>query len=125
MLAQTAAPRSTNDGVYSAAQAARGEDLYAASCGACHGADLISTDQESPSLTGARFTSSWTGKTLAERFKLIRTTMPSESPGTLDDQTSIDVLAYILKFNGYPAGEQALGFDSATLEQIVVEPVKK
>ena len=54
------------DGVYTEAQAKRGEDAYSASCGSCHGDDLVSHDAEAPSLTGARFTSQWTGKTLAQ-----------------------------------------------------------
>ena len=120
-LAQTAPPRHASDRVYSDVQATRGEDAYIGSCASCHGDNLVSVDAEAPSLTGARFASQWTGKTLAERFSLIRKTMPSTNPGALDDQTSIDVLAYILKFNGYPAGDQSLAPDAGVLEKIFVD----
>ncbi len=124
-LAQTAQPRPASDHVFSEAQAKRGEDAYSASCGSCHGDDLVSHDAEAPSLTGARFTSQWTGKTLADRFSVIRKTMPSTNPGALDDQTSVDILAYILKFNGFPSGDQNLASDSGVLEKIVIDAVPK
>lgn len=121
-LAQNAPSRSTLNGVFSEAQAKRGEDAYLGSCAQCHGENLITVDAETPSLTGPRFKSEWMGKTLAERFELIRTTMPATNPGNLSDQANIDILAFILKFNGYPAGQQELTADRGVLEKIVVEP---
>ena len=122
-MTQDAQPRSTLDGVFSEAQAKRGEDAYQGSCAQCHGNDLISVDSETPSLTGPRFKAQWVGKTLAERFELIRTTMPSTNPGNLDDQTNIDILAFILKFNDYPAGKRDLAVDLQILAKITVAPV--
>ena len=112
---QSAPPRSTLDGVYSDTQAKRGEDAYMGSCAQCHGENLISVDTETPSLTGPRFKAQWVGKTLAEKFKVIRTTMPATNPGTLDDKTSVDMITFILKFNGYPAGKEDLAVDPDTL----------
>ena len=122
-ITQSAQPRSTLDGVFSEAQAKRGEDAYQGSCAQCHGDDLISVDSETPSLTGPRFKAEWVGKTLSERFELIRTTMPSMNPGNLDDQTNIDIVAFILKFNGYPSGKQDLAADLQTLATITITPV--
>jgi mono/diheme cytochrome c family protein len=107
--------------VYSDAQAKRGEDAYMGSCAQCHGDNLITVDAETPSLTGPRFKSEWTGKTLSERFELIKTTMPATNPGNLSDQANIDILAFILKFNGYPAGKEDLAADRAALAAIKVE----
>src|SRR5262249_42228009 len=109
----------------SEAQASRGEDAYLSRCSQCHGDDMISKDAETPSLTGPRFKAQWVGKTLADRFKLIRTTMPPTSPGSLDDKTSIDVLTFILKFNGYPAGAEELAADPTALEKISIAPSPK
>ena len=109
------------DGVFSKAQAQRGEAVYQARCAVCHGQDLIA-DIESPSLTGPRFNFDWVGKTINDRFQRIRSTMPETSPGSLDDQTNLDVVAFILQFNDYPAGEQELGVDVGVLKQIVIEP---
>jgi hypothetical protein len=47
--------------------------------------------------------------------------MPLEFPGTLDDRTTIDILAFILEFNGYPAGREDLRGEPAVLEKIVIE----
>jgi hypothetical protein len=62
----------------------------------------------------------WQGKTLANRFDQIRNTMPLGNARGLDDQTYIDIVAYILQFNGIPSGNQKLEPDVRTLEQIIV-----
>ena len=46
--------------------------------------------------------------------------MPAGAPGSLDDQTYIDIVAYILQFNGMPAGNQKLVPDLDSLEKIVI-----
>ena len=46
--------------------------------------------------------------------------MPLGNARALDDQTYIDIVAYILQFNGIPAGKQKLEPDVRVLEQIVV-----
>jgi mono/diheme cytochrome c family protein len=125
VAAQDAAPGSIWSGVFSEAQAKRGEEAYQASCAGCHGVDLVSVDSETPSLTGPRFNTSWVGKTIGDRFDVIRKTMPATDPGTLDDQTTIDIVAFILKTNGYPAGQAELGVDAAALGKITIEKPKQ
>ena len=117
------APRSPSiwDGVFSEAQVRRGKQAYQARCAACHGDDLVSVDPESPSLTGPRFKVAWVGKTIAEPFELTRKTMPPTIPGSLDNQTNVDILVFVLEFNGYPTGPQELGVDLAVLKSIVIE----
>jgi cytochrome c len=119
-ITQESLLRSVWDGVFSEAQAQRGKVSYQARCAVCHGQDLLG-DIESPSLTGLRFNSDWVGKTIAERFQRIRKTMPPEQPGSLDNQVSLDLVAFILKFNGYPSGKQELETDVRVLEKIVIE----
>jgi|APSaa5957512535_1039671.scaffolds.fasta_scaffold256436_2 mono/diheme cytochrome c family protein len=109
-------------GVFTEAQAARGEEVYQAICAVCHGEDLNTVDDESPSLTGFTFNFSWNGKTLAEKFEIVRDTMPSGNPVVVNEQSKIDIIAYILGFNGFPAGDQELGLDLAILGQITVVP---
>src|SRR3954463_15407497 len=94
------AQRSTSSGVFTAEQAKNGERAYQARCASCHGADLRSTDPEAPDLTEGIFKFGWKGKTLAETFEQIRSTMPLRDARSLDDQTYLDILAYILQFNG-------------------------
>lgn len=122
-VSQEATLPSIWDGVFSEAQAQRGKALYQARCAICHGQDLVAdfADIESPSLTGTRFNLDWVGKTIAERFQRIRRTMPPTNPGGLDDQTAIDIVAFILEFNGYPSAKQELRADIRVLEKIAIE----
>jgi hypothetical protein len=46
--------------------------------------------------------------------------MPPQRAGSLDDQTYLDIVAYILRFNNVPAGNQALQPDLDKLKQIVI-----
>jgi hypothetical protein len=50
-------------------------------------------------------------------YDLISNTMPMNDPGTLSSQEYIDVIAYILKLNGVPAGKAELRPDAAALKQ--------
>jgi len=106
--AQDATGSSIWSGVFTAAQAKRGNDAYQASCSSCHGGNLHATDPEAVDLTGPAFRARWNGKTLGERFETIRDTMPPGNANTLGDKTYIDILAYILESNEFPAGNQEL-----------------
>jgi cytochrome c len=118
--AQVAPSHSTAEGVFTDAQAKRGADVYASRCAQCHGDALISRDDESPSLAGIGFKTMWVGKNLADRFSIVKT-MPPTDPGSLDEQTCVDLVAFILKFNGYPTGGQELPADNGVLETIRIE----
>jgi S-disulfanyl-L-cysteine oxidoreductase SoxD len=118
------AKRSIASGVFTAAQAKSGESAYQAQCASCHGADLRSTDAEAPDLNEGIFKFGWKGKTVAEIFEQIRSTMPLDNPRSLDDQTYLDILSFIFNFNGAPSGNQKLGPDLPALRQIVIEPPK-
>jgi hypothetical protein len=48
--------------------------------------------------------------------------MPLGAGGSLSDPEYLDIAAYILKFNGYPAGDRELGSEVQMLKQIVIEP---
>jgi len=106
--AQDAAGPSIWSGVFTAAQAQRGNDAYQASCSGCHGSDLRATNGEAVDLTYPAIRDKWNGKTLQERFELIRDTMPLGNANTLGDKTYMDILAFILQFNGFPPGSQEL-----------------
>ena len=112
--------RSTSSGVFTEEQAKKGEAAYQSRCASCHGADLHSTEPEAPDLTEGAFKFGWQGKSIGERFDTIRKTMPPQRAGSLDDQTYLDIVAYILRFNNVPAGGQTLQPDLAKLKQIVI-----
>jgi ankyrin repeat protein len=113
---QAPAPaRSVRDGVYSEAQAMRGELNYRSSCGRCHSDDLMG-DRDAPALVGGAFTTRWGGQTVDDLFQSVKRTMPQEAPDTLGPAAYADIVSYILKSNGHPAGAADLPID--TLKQI-------
>ena len=125
VLAQDApkAPQTVWDGVYTKAQADRGQAQYNQSCAACHGPELAGVD-ETPPLTGGQFMSNWNGLTVGALMDRIHDTMPATGPGSLSRQVDADILAYILSSNGFPAGANELPNQSAKLETIKIDASK-
>ena len=109
--------RTVWDGVYTEAQAERGGVQYTESCAGCHAPDLRG-DNTSPSLVGQSFAFLWGGSTLGELFRRIQQLMPTDLPNSLPSQTYRNILAFILRSNSYPAGEQEL--ESDRLDQILI-----
>jgi cytochrome c len=108
------------DGVYTSQQADRGRDEYTTGCAHCHSSDLLGDVRlEIPSLAEDDFFVRWGGRTAAELFKVIRTDMPADKPGKLTTQAYVDILAYILQVNRFPAGSNELRADSTQLDEIV------
>ena len=109
-------------GVYTDAQAQRGESLYAKNCALCHGAQM--EGGSSTPLVGSHFQAKWGqgNHTVNELYYIIRTQMPYGSGGTLTRQQYIDIVARILKANGFRPGGRELPADPATLKQIKIEP---
>jgi mono/diheme cytochrome c family protein len=118
--AQEPGQRTTLSGVFTAVQAKNGERLFQARCAPCHGADLHAVDPDAPDLTDDGFKTGWLGQTVANRFRNIRIAMPADAPGSLDNETYIAIIAYILQFNKMPPGNQKLTPDVEALEKIVI-----
>jgi mono/diheme cytochrome c family protein len=89
-------------GVYTSAQAARGQALYKQECAACHGDAMEGT--VGPAMAGALFLETWSGKPLGEFVDKIHKTMPFNLPGSLSRQQSIDLTAYVLQVGKFPVG---------------------
>ncbi|HUA22284.1 MAG TPA: cytochrome c [Bryobacteraceae bacterium] len=112
------------DGVYTAAQAARGKAGYGKSCSSCHGDALDGSGGQSPALAGKDFMMNWTGMTLGDLFDRIQSTMPADNPGSLKPADAADILAYMLQVNMFPAGQTELASDTAALKKIKIEATK-
>lgn len=119
-LGATPAPVSTLSGVYSAAQADAGAQLYAARCAQCHGKMLEGTF-ETPALQN-RFIANWSKAPLYDLTAYLARAMPQFAPGSLTPDETAKITAYLLKANAQPAGANALPSDSAALKQIMLEP---
>jgi mono/diheme cytochrome c family protein len=98
--------RSVATGVYSAAQAARGQALYKEQCAACHGEAMEGTI--GPPMAGGDFLANWSEKPVLELVEKIHKTMPFNLPGSLSRQQSIDLAAYTLQVDKFPAGSAEL-----------------
>ena len=107
------------DGVYTAAQATRGEAAYQESCSVCHGAGLHGTD-EGPALAGRIFEQHWFEDTVRSLFVKIQTMMPADAPGSLEAAAYRDIVSYLLKANGFPAGDNELPLDIESLGRIQI-----
>jgi mono/diheme cytochrome c family protein len=117
-------PRSVWDGVYTQAQAKRGQAVYGNECASCHGAQLTG-GEGAPPLAGTPFTSAWNGLTAGELFARMRESMPFDRPGKLEERQYADVLAYLLSFNRFPAGKSELATRAGELRQIRFQAEKR
>ncbi len=101
----TAAQGKTVDqGVYTTAQANRGQAVYETQCTTCHrepGGNAVV-------IVGDRFARSFAGATLQNFFNTIKTAMPRSAPGSLTDAEYRDVVAHMLRLNGFPDGMNEL-----------------
>lgn len=98
-------------GVYSVDQGKRGKAHYDAFCAPCHVGDLSGTlaaDTGAPPLRGAPFMTSMEQKGVAAVFDYIKATMPADDPSSLEDDEYVDILAYLIQANGFPAGAREL-----------------
>lgn len=88
---------------YSADQANAGAALYREQCALCHLENLQGAF-EAPALAGSNFRSAWLNRSVEELLDLLRRTMPPQSPGSLSQAESLQVVAYLLRENEAPAG---------------------
>ena len=104
--------------VFTTAQAAKGRSSYANNCAPCHGENL--EGGSAPTLKDAGFSKKWFGMPADVLFNYISTKMPSPNPGSLDNQTNAQVLAYLFEVNGFLPGDQELPSDARTLASMTV-----
>jgi mono/diheme cytochrome c family protein len=104
--------QSTMGGVYTAPQAIRGEETYMGVCVACHPAGTYKT---------AAFKAACKGRPLSDLYDEVREKMPKNDPASLTPAEGAQVVAYLLKINGVPAGEIELPGDREALKKIRIE----
>jgi mono/diheme cytochrome c family protein len=110
--------RTVADYVYSNAQAERGAGAYETACANCHRTDL--GGNTGPPLREQRFARAFAGKDLKTLYTKVATTMPRNAPASLADGVYLDIVAYVLRENGFPAGPNELTTDA--LDSIRVVP---
>ena len=125
-------PTTIWDGVYSEAQARRGEQVFKTECSYCHKEDLSGGFFDdglgrAPALAGKRafdssFMDRWGGQTLGDMIATIAATMPQKRPASLTLDNYIDVATYLLSKNDVPHGASDLPSDVDTLGRIAIVP---
>jgi mono/diheme cytochrome c family protein len=106
------AGKTTNSGVYTAAQAERGKKIFEAKCTTCH---------DTARFTGAVFLDAWAGKPLKDVWDIASGTMPEDNPGSLPQQEYGDILAFFLSLNEFPTGDAELKGDATAMAAITIE----
>jgi len=118
-LQAAAQEKTTMDSVYTAEQAERGLEAYQQECAQCHLDDLLG-DGIAPALIGAPFHFRWSDLSVGVMVVAIRTTMPQGAPASLSPQAYVDIVAYMLEVNDFPAGDTELPTDQTELESIII-----
>ncbi len=103
-----AAVPSAGAAYFTAAQAARGEQVFRTVCVACH----TVADH-----TGASFHTKWGKGTAAPLFVRV-SMMPENAPGSLPKEDYVAVVAYMMRESGYVAGQTPLPGEISELDKI-------
>jgi mono/diheme cytochrome c family protein len=116
---QSVAAPSVLAGAYTEEQALRGRALYYEHCLQCHGETMAGADK-APALAGPQFASTWNGAPLAALVARIAT-MPPEKPASLLQEQRVDILTYVLWYNGLPLGTAPLSAEQNALMQMTFQ----
>ena len=106
--------RSAHVGVYTEEQAEAGAEVYANVCSNCH-------NPTNP-LSGDEFLRRWSGNPLWRLYEFISTRMPYGNGGMLPPEQYNAVVAYVLRENGYPAGDTPLPQTPLEVAHINLDP---
>ena len=93
-------------------QADRGQSEFRQFCGDCH-----STSE----FRGQNFQYTWRRRTAWDFYELVSSTMPENAPGSLLDEQYVDVIAYVLRLNGFTPGDHELPATQEALDQFVMD----
>jgi mono/diheme cytochrome c family protein len=90
---------------FSAEQAERGKSSFKKSCGECHGDSLKGGLIGGPPLRGDAFLEKFAdGMPASGLYGYMISAMPPNAPGRLSAKSYTDMMAFILKENGFKAG---------------------
>jgi mono/diheme cytochrome c family protein len=95
-----------------------GQRAYAEKCARCHG-DALQGMAHAPPLKGDLFRTQWQQKVARDLYRRILSTMPPDSPGTLSERETIDLVLYCLSANGAKLGSEVPA-DAAALDNITI-----
>ncbi|MDE1923279.1 MAG: transporter substrate-binding domain-containing protein, partial [Gammaproteobacteria bacterium] len=108
--------------LYTESQAARGALAYYQNCAMCHGPLLNGQEggYSGPALKGADFADPSYDFHVSDIFNFVAKLMPAATPGSLKPDVDVAIMAFLLKQNGYPAGERPLSYDEAAKSSVAL-----
>jgi mono/diheme cytochrome c family protein len=109
-----------HDGVYTNAQARRGDKLYTEHCALCH-LPSMTGKEPAPELAGDLFMSKWYGMSVGDLFIRISTTMPVSNPGILSEEQYSDLVTLLLQANNFRAGKEELKAEQDYMDGIIIQ----
>ena len=117
--------RSVWDGVYTEAQAKRGEAIYFEHCVRCHGEAMMGGTDGAGALIGEKFNGNWNGVPLDQMIERVRASMPLDKPMTLSRAQTVDVISFVFSANKIPAGKTELPRQAEMLSTIQYKAAKQ
>jgi mono/diheme cytochrome c family protein len=108
--------------LYTEDQAAKGALAYFQNCAMCHGPllDGQSSGYSGPALKGPEFADPSYDFHLSDIFNFVAKLMPAATPGSLTHEQDVEIMAFILKQNGYPAGSNELVYEDAEKSKVPI-----
>jgi hypothetical protein len=116
VLTALCAAATNPSGWYTSRQAAAGAKAYQKSCASCHGAAL--QGGMGPALVGKPFWQAYGGKKISTLWSGVHTQMPMMAPNSVPVTNSINIMAFLLRKNGIPAGTTPLD-DTVDLSKVL------
>ena len=110
--------RTVWNGVYTDAQAERARATFESTCSRCHTLTPGGNTQGG-ALSGDKFWTAFTQKSVADLLGFVSKNMPNGNGGSLQPSTYNDLVALILKANGFPAGTAEVAPDAVAGVQII------
>ena len=118
LLAQPGEAASPPPALYTQAQARQGHRVFEQKCAACHGHRL--EGRVGPALKGPTFASVKSGFTIQQIYEFLSVEMPAYAPGSLSPQQYLEITAFLLQENGYPAGAAPLTNEVASASSVAL-----
>ena len=107
---------------YTKEQAARGKKHYEKYCAECHGKEFKGGVNGGPVLKGVSFLEKYAnGAPASWLFEFMYYMMPPDQAGRFSRKKYADMMAYIMKKNGFKAGGEPLPSDIEALENLIMD----
>jgi len=102
--------------LFTLVQADSGKQKFSENCARCHGPAL--EGRAGPALKGPNFASPKADFHVGDIFTILTHNMPASDPASLPQLDYVEIMAFLLQQNGYPAGNKALSYDEAMRSRV-------